>query len=194
MSGRYRDYSDLEPKLRYAMEHSMNEKAYPNVFSPDLNPDDFLLENNPNWRLTRCGKFVGREEDGVTPILQPRIVLEITSFMGICAGAMHYYGKIKADGWHFTEGSTGHYGYLGKCFNSWPREKQALCSSKYNIEIVKPLTEEDIKNNPDRYEGYCPGWPTNAFEDKDEIIKIAKKIVAARFPEGWGKMEIEDNS
>jgi hypothetical protein len=69
-----------------------------------------------------------------------------------------------------------------KNFRNMPNKD--FYDSWYDFEVVRPVTKEEIDKDPDRWHGYEVGWTTNAFETKAEIIKIAKKVAAARFP-GW---------
>ena len=62
-----------------------------------------------------------------------------------------------------------------------------------SITLAGTKSIDDIDSDPDRWYGYDAGWPTNGFESKSELIKIAKKVAELRFPEGWNII-VEDNS
>ena len=192
----YGNYDNLSPELKYAMEHSRDEGAYPIVFDKDAgfrDTDDCFIPEHPDFHPVREGKYAGKDEKG-NPIFKPQVKLDISSFRGISIGAIHYYGKLKADGIKFVDGEgNGHFGYLGESVRNWPKEKQDLYDSSYHIEIVRPVTQEEIDKDPMRWDGYCAGWETNGFESIEEIKKIAQKVFKARFPEGWEGLIIDIN-
>lgn len=174
--------------LQWAIDHSMNTDCYPDVF--DLNIGmDFHLDEHPNWYVK-----VDTWREKRTALI------EITSYRGMCFDAIHYYAKIKADGVRMCEDieedgkirTVSHGGYLGEEYNNLPREKKGIWNSKYEIEIVRPVTNEEINKDPRRWEYYEVGDRTNAFESRKELIETAKKVAALRFPD-WN-VEIEDNS
>ena len=172
---------NISKELKYALDHSRDEGCYPDVFPSDYG-SDFHLDEHPNY----------------FPIIHnPRnITLEISSYRGICADAVHYYGVLKADGISICSKSdsgvlTSHGGYLGEEFKNLPKIKQDSYDRYYKINVVHILTEEEINADPQRWENYWPGFKSNAFESVGEIEKIAKKIVAARFPEGYGNIIVK---
>jgi hypothetical protein len=178
--------------LQWALDHSHTYglDIYPDVFDANIGMD-FHLDEHPDW----YPKIAGWRD-------KRTVVIEITSFRGMCWNAIHYYAKLKADGVNICSdeiGSDGeiksvsHAGYLGEEYKSLPKEKQSIWNSRYEIEIVRPVTQEEIDSDPDRWYGYDAGWPTNGFENKSELIKTAKKVAELRFPEGWDII-VEDNS
>ena len=176
--------------LQWALDHCMNTVYYPDVFDANIGMD-FHLNEHPDW----YPKVSGWRE-------KRTVVIEITSFCGVCWNAIHYYAKLKADGVHLcsdeknTNGtitSISHSGYLGEEYKNLPREKKAIWDNYYEIEIVRPLTQVEINHDPDRWYGYEAGETTNGFEDKSELIEVAKKVAELRFPEGWDII-VEDNS
>ena len=185
--------------IEWAMEHSRNEGRYPDVFDKDAGLNDFHLDEHPDYFVETGGYKPLLDENGEPMrdergrvIKRRRIVLRITSFRGVSFNAIHYYGKIEADGFNIVDGEGyTHSGYIGDEFKSWPKEKQDLYDHVYSIEIVRPVTQEEIDKDPERWKFYYAGAKTNGFETQQEIIDIAKKIVAIRFPEGWEPLEIE---
>lgn len=176
--------SKMADNLKYALEHSQDEGSYPDVFPKDYGMD-FHLDENPNWFPME--KHTPRN-----------IILEISSFRGICADAVHYYGTIMADGINIcSKGESGHIvshsGYLGEEFKNLPKEKQDSYHGQYKIHVARILTEEEYNNDPNRWEFYYPGCKVTAFDSVSEIEKIAKVIVSARFPEGYTKMIVKHN-
>ncbi|MBR4413629.1 MAG: hypothetical protein IKS60_08425 [Lachnospiraceae bacterium] len=184
--------------IEWAKEHSRDNGCYPDVFDKDAGLKDFHLNEHPDWFPVTGGYRPVLDENG-NPVrdehgrvLRRRgIKLTITSFRGVAFDAIHYYGKIHAEGIDIVDGEGyTHSGYLGDEFKSWPKEKQDLYGD-YTIEIVRSVTQEEIDKDPERWKFYHPGNKTDAFETQQEIIDIAKKIVALRFPDGWEPLEIE---
>lgn len=172
-----------EKEIEWAMEHCQSFNKYPDVFPEDYGMD-FHLDSNPELYTKKL--MYGSDKR--------RCIIEITSFAGICFGAVHYYAKIKADGVHICRddvdkdgNKTTVYigGYICKEFKELPRDKQAEYSSFYDIEITRPVTQDDIDSDKIRWEGYEVGYKTNAFYTKEDAIETAKRVAKARFPKGW---------
>lgn len=122
---------------------------------------------------------------------EPRKVkIKITSFIGSCAWAMHYYFDIEADGCHLTDnGNSIIFGHISEEYQKKKRDN-GLYEHDYKIPVVRPITEQDIKDDPD-YDIDDIGWAdTNRFNTKEEGLEIAKEIVSKRFP-GW-ELVIDD--
>lgn len=141
---------------------------------------DFRLESQPNYHAE---------------IREPRKVkIVVSTYRGMNAGAIHYYVTIKADGIHIYSLENNKYGkvgrvyisgYLGEEYKKLPKEKQAVWSSVYKIEVGRILTQQEIDEDPKRWKDYYDGDFTNAFVTKEEAINQAKKIVKARFDIDW---------
>ena len=104
----------------------------------------------------------------------------ISTFVGLCGGARHYYCRMSAIMQNGDETDITHSicGYMGGV--EIPLQNRTL-----EWEICHILTEEDIKKDPCRYE-YCkPGDTTNAFEDKNEIYQIIEQFKKAFVPGEW---------
>ena len=109
------------------------------------------------------------------------VKLEITSFRGISWGAIHYYGKLVADGIDF------------QCLDN-PRITTSNRNAKkispfyqwrYEFELRRPVTQEEINHDPDRWECYQLGTFTTSFDTKEEIIALAKECFKMRFTGEW---------
>lgn len=166
-----------DSNLRFALEHSRDENAYPDIFPEDYGMD-FHSEDNPEWYAKK-----------VDPC---KITLRITSYRGISIGAVHFYGRIEINHLNIVHKNESgrevrHCGYLDDYVNSLPKNVKAAYSSHYDIEIIRVLTEEIINSDKERWDHYWPGCATDAFDTPEEIIDIAKKIVAARVP--WFNMD-----
>lgn len=165
-------------ELKFALESSQDKGQYPDIFNADLG-SDFRLETKPEY----------------FPLIDtPRkVVIEITSFMGACAWAEHYYAEIRADGVSICSKEirnrkvqiVRHGGYVCEEYAKLPKEKKDIWDSCYSIEVTRPVTQEMINANPSRWENYEVGYWTNAFDTKESVIEVAKRIVAARFTKDW---------
>lgn len=171
---------DQDQELKYAMRHSQNQgTGYPAVFPIDYGMD-FHLETKP--------------ELYPEPRHNPRrAVIEITSFIGSVAWAMHYYADIKADGIRIideveqpdgTKRKCGVGGYICQEYSELKRELKSKWSSQYHISISQEVTSEMIHKDPVAWDGYEEGYPTSRFDTKREAIDVATRVAKARFP-GW---------
>lgn len=119
------------------------------------------------------------------------VKLEITSFRGISWNAIHYYGKLKADGIEFQ--------CLDKpntTISNWDAEKKnPLYQWTYDFDLMRPVTQKEINENPDRWEGYYveDNSFTPSFETKEEIISLAIECFKLRFSGDW-ELWVEDNT
>ena len=180
--------------LEFALEHSRTHGSgnFPDVMPLDFGMD-FHLETKPELypEINYTYNFEHPE------VKERTVKLVISTFRGMCWEAVHYYGKLHADGISIIEeevdkdGKTHKMsvgGFICEEFRNMPNK--GFYDSWYDFEILRPVTQEEIDKDPDRWHGYKAGWTTNAFYSKQDIIKIAKKVVAARFP-GW-KFVIEE--
>lgn len=106
--------------------------------------------------------------------------------------AIHYYGNISADGVYFSPEDNPNTSTM--CKETWEAEdKNPLAAHSYKIELVRPVTQEEIDNNKYRWRGYEAGWNTNAFDSPKDVIALAKEVCKARFRGDW-KLKITDYS
>lgn len=109
------------------------------------------------------------------------VKLEITSFRGISLGAMHYYGNLIADGIDFL--------CLDKAnttTSNWEIQKiNPLYRWRYEFELKRPVTQQEIEQDSDRWNHYAPGDFTTSFDTKEEIIALAKQCFRMRFAGAW---------
>lgn len=107
--------------------------------------------------------------------------LEITSFRGISCEAVHYYGKLIADGVAFQLIENP-----SITTSNWDAEKiNPLYQWTYKFKLSRPLTEDEINSNPDRWECYAPGDFVDCFNTKEELIALAIECFKARFVGEW---------
>ena len=165
---------------QFIKDHCRDNDKYPLVFTKDLGID-ITIPNHP--------------ELVVRALQNPVAKIKISTFRGISWDAVHYYGKIYADGPELREiqsdgSECSIVGYICKEYNEMSDEQKNLIKGRFTIEIVRPLTQEEIDKDPKRWEMYEAGSKTNGFYHKQDIINIATKIIEYRFP-GW-KIEIDD--
>ena len=165
----------------FIMTHCRDRRGgYPFVFTKDYGLD-VIVPNHPEYT--------------VKPPLNYTVRVEITSWRGISFNAIHFYGKIIANGPYLSmtgedgrECSVG--GYICEEWKTMSPADKKFVNDNYEIEIVRPLTQKEIDEDPDRWYGYKAGMETNGFYSQAEIFSIAKKIIEVRFP-GW-EMKIDD--
>lgn len=56
---------------------------------------------------------------------------------------------------------------------------------RYEFELRRPVTQEEINHDPDRWECYQLGTFTTSFDTKEEIIALAKECFKMRFTGEW---------
>jgi hypothetical protein len=112
----------------------------------------------------------------------PRVVkLEITTF-----GVHHFYGQLLIDGVNLRKvKDPSKICYL---MNSLTREHPEL-NCQYNLDVKRPITDEELKT--ERFDTYDKGDFTVAFNSKEELIKIARRIFDEMFIGNWS-FEISD--
>lgn len=95
--------------------------------------------------------------------------IEISSFCGLCGGAIHYYAKLYINVSNVC-GNSSVSGYLGGI--EIPNEYQTIKG-----EFVRPLTQKEIDKQPKRWGNwYQVGDLVNAFESLEEIENLIKKL------------------
>lgn len=107
----------------------------------------------------------------------------ITSFIGYCGGAQHYYCSINI----FVENRNGNKtvsGYLGGI--KVPNEYKS-----FNASIVRPLSKEEVADTK-RWELYEEGDMVDAFCSLDELNECIETIRQI-FPEDKWNVVIERN-
>lgn len=109
------------------------------------------------------------------------VKLEITSFRGISWGAIHYYGKLIADGIAFQlldQPNT--------TTSNWDARKlNPFYQWEYEFTLRRPLTQEEVDQDPERWYAYKSGDFTSCFDTKEEIIALAKECFKMRFTGEW---------
>lgn len=164
--------------LQWALEHSRNNGYYPEVFTEETGLD-FKIPNHPEF-------FMMPVEYGKGRIVK----ICISSYIGYCGGAKHFYASIKANGVHICRkndegGVVWCGGAICKEYKEMPKSQTDVASGLWSIDILREITQEDINNDPIRWEGYNVGDMTNAFNDEATCIEYAKEVVKHRFVGNW---------
>lgn len=114
-----------------------------------------------------------------------RIYAEITSYRGICAGAMHYYCHIRSYMHNVSQSGRSVCGYLGGY--KIPQE-----FTEIDVELGRRVTAEMIEEDDMRWAGYHPGYMTNAFDSEEDIYKLLDFLKTYVFTENEWQWKIED--
>ena len=118
--------------------------------------------------------------------------LDVTTYRGVSCNAVHYYGNITIEGVSFSpEDRPNIYTMCKETYEA--EEKNPLAAGFYRIELVRPVTSEEIEKDSSRWNGYKVGDKTNAFYSPEDVIAIAKEVCKARFLGNW-KLKIVDYS
>lgn len=108
--------------------------------------------------------------------------IEISSFYGLCGGAIHYYATLYINVSNVCDNSSVS-GYLGGI--EIPNEYQTIKG-----EFVRPLTQKEIDEQPRRWDfPYQAGDLVNAFESLQEIESLIKNLKKKFSSKEW-KVEI----
>lgn len=107
----------------------------------------------------------------------------ITSWVGISPGAVHHYGKMvvyEPDLEYYENGELQH-ASIGGYFN---RHKPDACKG-FSIELIRTLTQEEIDEDPRRWDCYEAGDNTNCFYTEEEVYELGERVFKARFRGDW---------
>lgn len=164
----------MELTIKDAVDLSLDSGNFPDIIPVDYGLD-LVLKTKPEYKVK---------------IRTPRkINIDISTYRGISAGAIHYYAQINADGIIITEeredGTVTHGGYICEEFSQISRKQRGKYDGIYTIEVMRKLTQKEIEDDPIRWERYKPGDNTNAFYTKKEALEQAIQIAKLRFGKGW---------
>ena len=111
--------------------------------------------------------------------------IEISSFRGICPGAVHYYCKIRFNGPDLVRKSDNSTGFGA----GWPKKGRIF--GLQSMDVNRPLMEEDLADKSVDWEFYKVGDMTHRWYDIPNAIACARKIIELRF-RNYGEIEVED--
>ncbi len=166
-------------KIKEAIKYCWDRKDYPEVFKDDAGLDISI----PGFITT--GLWIRKNS--------PRTVtLNITTYRGTSWNAIHYYGSIMVEGIYFSpEDRPDTYTMCKETYEA--ENKNPLAAMSYKIELVRPITSEEIEKADSRWDGYKAGDDTNAFNSPEDILALAKEICKARFLGNWKLIIIDDS-
>ena len=111
--------------------------------------------------------------------------IDISTFRGMCPGAVHYYCQIEFHSPSLYKGNTTGFGY------GWP-EVGKICRWQ-KMDENRPITERDLADKYVDWTGYRVGDMTHRWTNIQNAIKCAKKVIKLRF-RNYGKIEVENNT
>ena len=164
-------------------DYSSDNRYYPDVF-PINAGNDLKLSDRPEITVNDKGD-------------DRYVRINITSFIGSCAWAKHYYADIDADGCDigYNDENGKRYSIMGAISPEYKQKtkENPLYEPFYKITIVRPTTMHDVNEAPDDfYIDEIGEQRTSQFYSIEEAIQVAKEVVALRFP-GW-KVEVNDRT
>lgn len=167
-------------ELQEIVNRSISERyTYPDIFTDDIGLDSIIpgeyVHAIPSWGH-RASNMIRR------------VTLVISTFRGLCANAIHYYGKLNIQG-VFME-LNGKPGYI-RSSNVWDRDFP-LSSESYTLKLMRPITQEDKEKDK---KAICEGDVcfkyqevgdlTERFNSIEELIDFAKIVFKNRFKGKW---------
>lgn len=112
-----------------------------------------------------------------------KAILEIRTWMGISSNAIHFYGKIIADGVYQATLSNPK---KPRSLSFEEEQNHPLLNYHYELKIKRLLTKEEIESDPKRWgDCYDEGDLVEGYEKIDELINDAKEIFNLRFIGDW---------
>lgn len=157
--------------LNKAVEHCWDRRDYPEIISDDAGLDISI----PRFITRGPWKEHNRPR---------RITLNVTTYIGTSWNAVHYYGNLDIEGISFSQEDSPN--TMTMCSETYDaEEKNPLAGGMYHIELVRPVTREEIEEDNSRWWGYEIGSNTNAFHSPEDVIALAKEVCKARFKGNW---------
>lgn len=124
------------------------------------------------------------EAHGENIIVLEELLLNVTTYIGTSWNAVHYYGNLDIEGISFSQEDSPN--TMTMCSETYDaEEKNPLAGGMYHIELVRPVTREEIEEDNSRWWGYEIGSNTNAFHSPEDVIALAKEVCKARFKGNW---------
>lgn len=111
------------------------------------------------------------------------VKIEITTFRGMCPGAVHYYCGIKFWGPSLYKGNVTGIG------PGWPKIGRIFSHNR--IDVNRPVLAEDIAEKHVDWTGYKVGDMTHRWYDTQNAIECARRIIELRF-RNYGEVEVEN--
>lgn len=169
-------------ELQEIVKRSQSERyEYPDIFNDDCGLDltgyNGQFHAVPSWGHRKTNTL-------------RRITLEITTYRGISANAIHYYGKLEVQGVSMTYNKAG-YDYDRSAESEWER-KNPYSQYFYTLNLMRPVTQADLDADKN---ARCPAdvhfeWAevgdlTGRWNTIDELVEFATQVVKVRFKGKW---------
>lgn len=163
-------------ELQKLIEQSTNEQYnYPDIFTDLCGLDIVIPEKKlhavplgvESWKYNENNK-------------KRKATLEITTFKGISFNAQHYYGKINIQGVDMVHDEDPNR------FTMILDDNIPLAHYNYELTLKRPLTLQEINDDPDRWGTYYnEGDLTYCFDKIYDILILAKEVFEKRFVGEW---------
>jgi hypothetical protein len=182
--------ADLKKKEK---EAELKEKEYLKIIDNngwDLDKEipDYDYHTDEDFQIpVNLGVGVKIIKDGIAYTSKhrgvPTVTLDISTWRGISAGAIHYYGELKIGLPDFVQDDQKRY----TC-SMWdiPLFKNS------GIKLTHVLEEWEIKKFPDNYQDNRAGQNIKGFYQPEGAKRAAKEFFKKHFGEGW-KFKIEEH-
>ena len=115
------------------------------------------------------------------------IEIRISTFAGYCVGAKHYYCDIKFEGPTLKDEKDGFTYSFGK-----PSKDVGDIFGFHKIELYRRLTEKDLSDKNIDWDYYDVGDMTHRWNDAENAIACAKKVIKLRF-RNYGSVAVEND-
>lgn len=111
-----------------------------------------------------------------------KVMLKITSFIGVCGGAQHYYGELSSYSPSVLEiGGDPNIAHFGALHGE--DHKELFEDLDIHIELLRPIEDWERERDPDRFAEYYD--TTNCWYDIESIKAFANEVFKARFVGDW---------
>lgn len=164
----------------------LNSLVYPNCphfWESKEFPISSKIGEGHKFTVKSCELITKADRDSKTG--KRKIFAEITSYRGMCAGARHYYCRINSYIRNVSESGSYAFGYLDGY--KIPQEFTGI-----DVELGRKVTAEMIAADELRWDGYNPGYMTNAFDTKEDIYKLLDFLKTYVFAEDEWQWIIND--
>lgn len=160
--------------LKMAIEMTSGEFTEPLSYKSNFFPEMIDFDELEKVKPPKGYKFKLFSRD---------LKIEITSFRGVCPGAVHYYCTIK----FFTP--LLYKGNVTGGGARWPKIGGIFGLDR--MDVHRPVTAEDLADKHVDWTGYYVGDMTHRWYDTQNAIECAKRIIELRF-RNHGEVEVEN--
>ena len=113
-----------------------------------------------------------------------KVMLDVTTWKGTTAGALHYYGELRVSSIKCKNLKTGKIEYIK---SSGPKAAKGL-----TITLTRPLTKRDLLiDRGERFKGASIGERIKNFDTKKDVEEAAIKFFNKYFLDGWNLITLK---